>query len=291
MNSTIALPRAAAALALLLAPAAAQFPLSGSESYVLAARAASVAGGELQSASYRGFLAVRPGAPAEAASSAGYELVAGVQAGGGALASGPPVLFGSAPSSGGVDGGESLTVFGFNLDDGTGAAALDVGGVPAGSVAVLSGAALQAVAPPGANAFGNPKGAVPLSVQNAGGTALLEGGWVYTPALLQAGPARVGQVLELRYQGPPGCYHQLSIGPGLGTGVPIPPLAGALELNPILQLTPFEPVETGTLSVLVPIAGDPALVGVVAEFQDVAVTSLAPLAGTFTNLLAVPIEP
>ena len=68
-------------------------------------------------------------------------------------------------------------------------------------------------------------------------------------------------------------------------------MAGALELNPILQLTPFEPVETGTLSVLVPIAGDPALVGVVAEFQDVAVTSLAPLAGTFTNLLAVPIEP
>ena len=277
----------------LLAPAApAQAPLAGSESQVVIAPVTPAGTGYAASEQYQGHLVaglLPSGAPASSPSYVLEVAVVGTEA---ALSPSSPLVFGTSPDAGGKHGGEPVAVLGFDLDDTTGAVNVLFGSSPA-TVGSLSNTAVQVTTPPGANAFGNPLGSVDVAVTNGLGTGTGVGVFAYTPALLQASPARVGQDLVLHLRIPAGSVHQVVFGQSApGIAVPIPPLGGALELiQDLVTLVPLQLSATGDESYPLPIPANPALVGVQAEFQAVAIANLLTVEGSFTNRLVVPIEP
>jgi hypothetical protein len=277
---------------LLLAGAVSAQGVSGSESFVALAPVTPNASGNLASAAYRAHAVVGLAPSAAFASSGSFALQAGVVLTPPALAPGAPLVFGAAPGSGDKTGGEPVTVRGFAFDDGSGAATVHLGGGPVPG-AVASNTTIHVTTPPGAGALGNPLGPVAVTVSTALGTATRDDAFVYTPATVQVGEARVGQTLTLALDLPPASLRQLLFGGAIpGFGVPVPPLEGALEIvAPLIQLTPFALSPTGMETLSFPVPGDPALAGAVVPFQAVALTGLTPVAGSFTNRVDVAIQP
>ena len=144
---------------------------------------------------------------------------------------------------------------------------------------------------------GNPLGRVSVGVSHALGADSLAQAYTYLPALVQVDAAQVGGqlALELRAEEPGFLgFLALGLGPEMpGLGLAIPPLSGALELLtgalPLGSLTPS--LAEDSLSYLLPLPEDPALVGAELRLQAALLHGLAPLSGEFTNVATVKVQP
>ena len=271
-------------------PLAAQHGLSGSESYTMTARATASAAGSAQGTNLQGTFGLGLTPSSQPTSSANYELRVGVLGFDGDLAKGPPLLFAIDPPQGAAAGGTPLSLVGANLVDGQLQSSVDVGGTTLAPL-TASPTQLTLATPPGVNAWGNPLAQVDVGVSHGLGSTLAAEAFLYTPALLQNGAAQIGQTLSFDWRGEAGEFYLVYFGVGAGFGVPLPPLAGSLELlTDLVQFVPLAPSATGVETHSFPVPDNGALAGVTLEFQGVALSSLVPLVGGFTNKLGITLQ-
>ena len=105
--------------------------------------------------------------------------------------------------------------------------------------------------------------------------------------------ARLGRTLHLHLLTDPGTSIILALGQTIpGVGIGISPLEGSAETLVNVQLAvPFAAVTGEQYTHPVQVPDDPTLLGQSITFQGVALTSLAPLAGAFSNPLTLVIQP
>jgi len=270
--------------------AAAQSPVSGGAQRALFA-AESNAGGGAATGALHALQGAIGGSAAFGQSITGSSSIdCGPLASGAALEPAAPILFSVQPALGARAGGEEVLVLGFGfLAPPPEQLELRFAGALASALAPLGNTQLEAVTPPGSNAFGNPLGAVPVELASGLGQAQLANGFAYGPALLLDLPAALGSSCVLRFEGPPGGFGMLAIGYALPNfGLPLPPLQGAIEIIDFLNvLTSLLAAPSGTLRFEFPVPPDPLLLGQHYEFQMASITGFAPLAGGFTNRLRV----
>lgn len=215
---------------------------------------------------------------------------------------GPPVLFDVDPDKGPSAGGQLVEIVGFNL--------LTAGGMPPtvlfgtastsvpATVQTQSATVLTVTTGPGVNGLGNSLGPSSVSVETAPlqlGT--LVAAYTYTPGLSAPSPTSIGTDLAVTACAAPLSTVVLVLGVALApqAGVPIPPFAGALELNPVSPApvildTLLVPL-SGSAQSVQPVPDNPSLVGVTIGLQSVAITAVNPLAGAFTNRADVTFVP
>jgi len=293
-------------LLLTCAPAAAQEGIAVSESFVLRAQLTPGASAAASSESMSSKALAAELASGSAASQT-FALHATAAVTTGAMNPIPPLVLAVTPSSGSKQGGDTVLLEGVSLAAaGSLNAQVSFAGTPSASVTELSGTRLQAVAPAGASSLfslsgqpmeGNPLGRVSVGVSHALGADSLAQAYTYLPALVQVDAAQVGGqlALELRAEEPGFLgFLALGLGPEMpGLGLAIPPLSGALELLtgalPLGSLTPS--LAEDSLSYLLPLPEDPALVGAELRLQAALLHGLAPLSGEFTNVATVKVQP
>ena len=281
-----------AALACLSLPAAGQ-AIGGSQSGIAIAQATVNAGGLSGSSTARLAAGLGQTVAGPEASSANFVLQEGVVWILPQVTTAGPLVFGVKAESGSKDGGEPTTVFGFNFNSpGAGAADVLFAGAFGSSTQVASNTTITTFTPAGVNAFGNPLAAVPLEVVNNLGSHVVPDAYVYEPALLQQSKAQVGSTFVLRFLGEPQSLLTISLGQSTGTGIPLPPFDGALELSSVLLLLAQSlPSPGGQEFFAFDLPDNPVLVGASVGFQALAVTDLLAPAGSFSNLLSVTILP
>ena len=209
------------------------------------------------------------------------------------VGTGAPIVFGALPPTVDKDGGDTVTVYGFNflLPPG-GPLSISVAGNPDTGTVVTSNTTATTTVPQGVDALGNPLAFADIAVSNSLGTHTAKNGLIYTPALLQNNPARVGKTLKLQFLAEPGGFMDLGQSLGTGPGVPFLPFDGVVELaQPYTLIVELLPVPSGEEFVQLPVPPLISLIGVTASFQSLAITQLAPLAGAFSNTIQVTIEP
>ena len=278
-------------LSLFAAPAAAQeHGLSGSESYTMLVRALPSQAGRAASANYEGALSFGLTSSGDQSASASYSMTTGIMAGDGTLGAGPPLVFALDPPMGTKDGGDAVSVIGANLQGTQGPTTVFFDGTPV--VPLTTSETLVTLQTPiGVNNFGNPLGQIDVDVSHMDGSTTKDDGYVFKPAMLQDTPAQVGQSFQLSLEAEPGDFYVLYLGISQGIGIPLKNIDGALEiLPPLFQLSPLSLTATGHKEFTFPLPDDGSLAGVVLEFQNIALTSLNPLAGSFTNKLDVLVE-
>lgn len=277
------------ALGALAGATAAQSGASGSENHVSSARNAPSAGG---SSASPGFLVESELGHATAgpeASSTNFSFVGGATFTGPGFAPSTPVAFSVQSGQGPAAGGQAAEVLGVGFASPTaGTTQVDFDGLAAGNVFVVSDTRLSLLTPPGTSLLGNPKASVDVVVLNDDGSSSLSDGYLYTPALLERAPALIGGTLELDVVDEPGSFHLLAYGFALpGFGIPLNGFAGSLEL--ITGTSTFgalTPSPSGTTQFAVPVPDQPAIVGKSLDWQVISISSLAPFAGSFSNLLS-----
>ena len=280
---------AAAAVPLLATEPAAQ---SGAETRFSTGSRVQAAGGSAASGSFEVEvdLASTPGGPVHA--SASYSFTGGVAWMSADLGTDAPIVFGFADASGTKDGGDARTLYGANLQaSGAGATTVRIGGTPASGVAVQSDSELTLTTPGGVNQHGNPLGRSDVELQNAIGTSRAGEAFRFDPSLTLDGTPQLGAGYEIRLHAQPGALALLSIGfEQPGVTVPFKYIDGALELPLLLFTFPLAFVPSGTKAWPLPVDDDPSLVGFDVPFQAVAVDAIAPLSGSFTNVLHVVVQ-
>lgn len=270
----------------------AQGAISGSQSHVLFASSIG-AGAELSSSANYG-LAGSLVAPAELAAGSAWKFFPATVWAGSSFQPAHPLVFSAFPAEADRAGGASASVIGYGFAaPGAGPLSVALAGVATAAPVVASNSVAVVTVPPGINAFGNPLGRGDVGVQNALGSGIASGAFVYTPAVVLDGPVRIGNPAPLRLALPPASFYALAVGGSIpGFAVPVAPLQGALELlNPVILITGIKFSISGQAAFQPPVAADVGLVGVQLELQALSLTGLDPLAGTFTNRLVVTIQP
>ena len=132
-----------------------------------------------------------------------------------------------------------------------------------------------------------------VSIVNSHGSDAVEDGFLFSPGLSQLAPARVGGTLALGLAVDPLNLYVTFFGtPGpTGFGILVPPLCGSLALLPDFQVLESADISaSGKETFAYPIPSNPALAGLELGLQGIALSSLDPLNGCFTNLLTVVIK-
>ncbi len=268
--------------------------LAGSETHTSLAAQVVGGGGASASTSYQAQAELNAAFPAAASSSETYQLEPGVTWLEPVLGSDQPVIFSVSPANGAAAGGTPTVVRGLNFTaPGAGIASVTVGGLPASGVQVVGPTELQLITPPGIDGIGNPLGSTPLQLTNDLGSSLAPDGFQYLPAVYLLSPAQLGDPLNVRLATAPGAIALMWFGlpiPGLPP-LSLPGYDGAAPL--VLDLTfllngVFVP--TGELTLPVVIPNDPLLIGASVDLQALAITDPFTPAGSFTNVLNVPIS-
>ena len=270
-----------------------QVVFASSESFVSIAAVQPAGVGRAASASYAADMKAGLAAAGSEGSSSQYVARARTAAIPAQLSSSRPLVFGVAPALGHKDGGEPVAVHGFELDDTPGVASVLLADQPATSVSTTSNTVLSATSAAGLNEFANPLGRGNVEVTTSAGTGALADGFVYGPALSEEAPPQVGAPYAVDLHLHPGDFYLLALGASVpGLAVPVPPFAGAAEiLLGVKQLVGLTLAPEGMASFGLPVPADASLIGATVEFQALALTSLAPLAGSFTNRLETTIQP
>jgi hypothetical protein len=272
----------------LTAQSGATSPYASSESTV-GRLAAIVAGGGSASSNDFGAEAALAGPPAAArAVSESFVATGGAVTVPASLGAGAPVVLATEPDAGEPAAGAPVRVRGAHLAEAAGGAPTVLFGAQPAGVLTAQSTAVDLLAPAGLGPAGNPLGATTVEVQTAAGAGALEGGYVYTPALVWSAPPMVGATAEVLFRGEPGAYLFLAYGVSSpGFALPLPPFDGALELALAFPLVGGVPTGAdGTLVHAIPIPDSPGLEGVLLELQALAMNTIEPLAGGFTNRLA-----
>jgi Tol biopolymer transport system component len=207
------------------------------------------------------------------------------------LATNEPLVFGASPAFGAAAGGEPVAVHGFNL--GVFGPSVTLASVAASGASAASNTVVTATTGPGTNAHGNPLGTGDVAVTTLFGTASAPDAFVYGPALSEGAPPRVGQPYALDVHLRAGELFQVAIGKSLpGVAVPVWPLTGATELLlGVTFVTDLTAAPAAVVTLTLPIPASPSLAGTTLELQGAVLTSVAPLAGSFTNRLATTVGP
>jgi len=271
----------------------AQNGASGSESWLSSARNAPSSGGSSRSESISveselGFATAGPPATSES-----FAFQGGAVWTGAGFDPVGPVVFGLADAKGHAAGGETEVVLGLGFQEpGAGATTVAFDGVAGGGVVVLGDTQLTVVSPPGTNLVGNPKGRVDVSVANAYGSSQASGAYTFTPAITQAGVARIGKTFHVLSTDEPGALEVLAYGKTVpGVTVPVFPYSGVLEL--ILASGPLSgvvPVPNGFGNFAIPVPPLASLVGGSVDLQMLSLSTLVPGTGSFSNTIQVTVE-
>lgn len=268
--------------------------LAGSETHTSLAAQAVGGGGASSSANYDAQAELNAAFPAAASASETYQLEAGVTWIEPVLGSDQPVIFSVSPANGAAAGGAPTVVRGLNFTaPGAGNTSVTVGGLPASGVQVLGPTEMQLITPPGVDGLGNPLGSAAFELSNDLGSSQAPDGYQYLPAVYLLSPAQLGDPLNVRLATAPGAIALMWFGlpiPGLPP-LSLPGYDGAAPL--VLDLTfllngVFVP--TGELTLPVVIPDDPLLLGASVDLQALAITDPFTPAGSFTNVLNVPIS-
>ena len=169
---------------------------------------------------------------------------------------------------------------------------------PGSGTTVVSNTLATTTTPGAVTPLGNPPPVAPLAVDNALGShaafnSTLFPSFAYEPALIRTDHARVGKPLHLHLFTEPGAAIILAIGKTIpGTGVPVLPIEGSAETLINVQVAvPLSVLPGDQFTHTVNVPDVPALAGLTLTYQGVAITSLAPLAGAFSNPLTLLIQP
>lgn len=287
---------AALAVPLLLGSTArAQSAAAGSASHLALLPGASAGAGSAASESFGAELILSYAPAGDPLSSESFELEPGPVFFDGVLESGPPLVLGIAEGAGTKDGGLVAHVIGFGFaDPSAGVTGVSFAGAAAGAPTVISNTQVQVTTPPGTGPLENPLAGVEVALANDLGSDSAAEGYTYLPALLDGGPASLsGGELRLAFADAPGSLAVLSYGLTIpGVGLPVPPLDGSLEILAAQQLVPgITAALDGTTSWSFPLPDAPQLIGKSLAFQAASLSSLAPLAGSFTNVHTVTFLP
>lgn len=200
-----------------------------------------------------------------------------------------PIVAGVRHVVGDKDGGETYSVFGYNLQGSPLSVAFD--GQPGTGTAVVSNLEATTTTPDGTNSFTNPKGQVDVAVFNALGAHAANDAFVYGPALIEESQTKVGGRFQLRFQTTPGDFFFLAMGKSAGIGVPVPQFEGLLRLIFNVQLVAQSvPVPTGSFLLDIPVPNDPVLAGGVVEFQAVSLFGALTGKAAFSHLFVLTIQ-
>ena len=201
-----------------------------------------------------------------------------------------PIITGVRPGVGSKDGGETVTVTGYNfLAPGAGPLDIDFEGAFGGGTSIISTTEATTSTPGGVTIFGNPLPKAKVQVTNLVDEHSVDNAFLYKPALTQVDHALVGKPLTLRVYADVGNTLFLVFGQTApGFGVPIPPFDGSAEviLNPTIFVAGL-PMLTDQHVQVINVPNDPALIGAALSFQSLIFTSFAPFAGAFSNPLTV----
>ena len=283
----------AAAAGFLIAVSPSAAAQSGSESTLSTASNALSGGGTASSASYVADVGLAHVTAGPTNASTNYLFSGGAVWTTAELGTAAPVVFGVSDPAGSKDGGDARTLFGANLlEPGAGVTTVSIGGAAASAVIVQTDTTLTLTTPAGVNVHGNPLGLSDVLLANSLGASQADDAYRFDPSLTLATPAQLGTpTYGIRLQAQPGSFSILALGleiPGLT--IPFAGLDGALELPLILLDFPLAVVPTGTHTYSFPLPNDPALSGAVFPFQAASIESIAPFAGSFTNILHVAIQ-
>jgi len=268
-------------------------PIASSQSFVAFAPGRVGAAGRTSGGSYVAHLSVGLASAAKTASSTSFVVHGGTGAMTRQLTSGAaPMVFGASPYTTGTGGGHAVAVHGFNLDGGGGESASLVGS-PLTGLSSVSNTLLSGQTGAGVNPFGNPVGRGTIAVTTSRGTDAAADAFVFGPALSADAEPRIGAPFELDVHGAAGGFFQVAIGLSLpGFAAPVWPLAGAAEIVVgVSSVTGLQAAAASPETVSLPIPAQPTLIGQAVELQAIALTGLAPLAGSFTNRLKVTVAP
>jgi hypothetical protein len=188
--------------------------------------------------------------------------------------------------------GDVVAVHGVGFSGAT-APTVTFAGLPATNVTVVSDTELSVTTPNLTNAFGNPLGPVPVRVTTSAGVAEVEDAAIASPAYVQTSTARIDDNFTVTHLGQPGGTGIPSWAAEIpGVVVPIPGIGGAIELPLIFLTFGAELIDsTGVSSTTYSIPNNPSLIGVELQFQTIIIDSLAPLEASFTNTVALEIQP
>lgn len=273
---------------------AAQSGISGSESHISPARNLPAAGARATSENFVAETEVASPQGGPASQSETYRFRGSATWSGSDLDAPGPLVFGVATAQGtspiGDPGGgdpEILLGLGFQAP-GSGVNTATIAGQSTGVAVALSDTELLVVTPSGTNAIGNPLARVDVGVSNSLGSSAAPDAYTYGPALVTEAPPKIGETFKLHLYGAPGALVDGFVGLSFpGISVPISPLGGAFDLALYFE----SPVSsaflvTDTHTWALPIPNKTNLVGKTVEWQGYALSSLAPLAGSFTNRIA-----
>lgn len=266
-------------------------PFVGSSARVSLAPALSAASGAASSSLYSAEISIA--GFGEAASVSGQYQLGGGSAIAVAPASPAMLLSSATPSIVRAVGGETVTLRGIGIAPGGAAPAVRFDGVAASSVSVIAPNEIDAVVPPLLDAVGNSKAAIPVEVEAGGVVATLPMPLIAGPAYLQTSRIRLGDTFTITHHGQPGSLAIPSWAGQLpGFVLPLPGFDGAITLFPIFQTNPVVELldGSGVSSTVWLMPNLPEFVGVDLFFQSIEITSLAPVAGRFTNAVSARIE-
>lgn len=281
--------KATLALALLSALPQAQ---TGSANYIVLSQDIVAMGGAASSPSYQAEQSVSSVIAGEEQSSPSYSSQDGIPSVEPVLGTDQPIVFGVQPAYGSKNGGEALTIIGANFTAaGAGQADVDFNGAFGSNVVVQSFTTITLDSPVGSDAFGNPLGRVGARVTNALGTTLAPDAFGYTPVLELDGVARVGGApFNIRLVSGPPVFYFLSLGfADPNAFLPVSPFEGSmaiLSFSKTIKNFAFSPGET---AITLAVPDDPSLAGFTVDFQALAIDNPVDLAGSFSNVLPIPI--
>lgn len=205
-----------------------------------------------------------------------------------------PIITGVREGSGDKDGGETVTVFGFNFDAvGAGIHDVQFDGNPGTNASVLSNTMISVQTPASLNSLGNTIGASSVTVTNSLGSDDTSDAFYFEPALVQATHAQLGRTLQLRLQTSEDAIPFYLFGLSIPDfGIATPPFDGQLEC--ILQLlfvsTAIVPATAGVSVQKIPVPKT-LPTGVVLEFQALSIDDFTLTSGSWSNRVEVTILP
>ena len=282
------------ALAATAPVAIAQSSISGSETRIDAGRDVVSGGGLGISASFFAESAIGNAVWAHAASSANFSAAGGVVWIEAPLGDGPPVVFQTVAPSGDKDGGDVVSVLGFNFTaGGAGSPTVEFGGSAASGVSVVSNTRLTATTPSGLDVNQNPLGPVAVGVANGLGNGSASDAFRYLPAVTVNKPVCVGGPYDATvHTTQPGSLAVLVYGiPFPPLTINVPPFEGNFVLvNNFKIMGQIKAAPAGFAEYVFPIPDNPALAGVVLDSQALSIDTFAPVGGSFSNVATITIQ-
>jgi hypothetical protein len=210
-----------------------------------------------------------------------------------------PIVFGPSQASGDKDGGDVVSIFGYNFQaPGAGPLVVSFGVKLGTGTAVLSNTRASSTSPGEVDAIGNPPPGVSVGVSNGNGAhsarpSALQASYLYEPALVPSDHARVGRQIHMHAVTESGAGLILVLGQTIpGSSVHVPPLEGAIEVLVNQQFAvPIQFLSGKQYRHIINVPNDPALVGASLSYQSLSLTSLPLLIGAFSNTLTLTVQP